>query len=171
MPLCWSSKSMFRRKDAGENSTNYTLDLESSFTSFYKYEKGTDEDLLKILADMRKPEKVSRLTLVPGVIKVSLEKIGSGFVQDLNKKESPDSSHVVITEFPYQSVEPFRQFTHLLYVYPIVLNLTSVTSKIRARNILCRVFLRAEDDIDASRELELKWIRAVTKNEELINSI
>lgn len=154
MPLCWASKSVFRLKSSGESSKIFTIDTETPFTSFYKHEKGTDEDLLKILGDIRKPEKVSKLTLVPGLIKASLQQTTLAFVQDQVKasEEEAGDSPTIITEFPFKSIEPFRKFSHLLYVYPISLNLTPVANKIRARNILCRIFLRSEDDIDASRK-------------------
>jgi hypothetical protein len=157
MPLCWSYRCLFRKGGSTgsglESPTDPIFDAESPFSSFYKHEKCWDEELLKILSEIRKPERVSKLTLVPGLIKATFERSRPSLLDELIDKPSiAETTLAVITEFPSQSVETFSRFSHLLYVYPITLNLNPVASKIRARNILCRVFLRAEDDIDASRK-------------------
>ena len=152
MPLCWSARSLFRRcTTSSADSSEYFLDTESSFSPFYKHEKSWDEELIKILAEIRKPEKVSKLTLVPGVLKVTIEPADAGERGAEHGNGFRRHSDTII-EFPHHSSENFNRFAHHLYVYPIQLNLNAVGGKIRARNILCRVFLRSEDDIDASRK-------------------
>ena len=157
MPLCWSYRCLYRKGGSTgsglEASTDLIFDAESPFSPFYKRDKWSDEKLLKILSDIRKPERISKLTLVLGQIKATLELSRPSVLDELIDKPSiAKTALAVITEFPSQSIETFSRFSHLLYVYPISLNLNPVASKIRARNILCRVFLRAEDDIDASRK-------------------
>ncbi|XP_035712502.1 dedicator of cytokinesis protein 9 isoform X5 [Folsomia candida] len=148
MALCWSSRCLFKKSGSiASEGTGYILDAESSFTPFYKYEKYTEEELLKTLADIKKPEKVAKLTIVPGVVKIHVEPTGP---HELAVKADEKSSPLSIIEFPINSSDNFSRFVHLLYVYPISLSLSAVTGKIRARNIMCRVFLRAEDDIEAS---------------------
>ena len=58
------------RDDCGD------LDLRGEFTSMYRQEsnKLSNEDLLKQLQDIkRNPEKLSKLTEIPGTLKVSIE--------------------------------------------------------------------------------------------------
>lgn len=112
--------------------------------------------MLKLLADMKKPEKVSKLSVVPGAVKITVESATTTALMKpdvmtvIETKEISSLPNVI--EFPINSCDNFAKFVHLLYVYPISLNLNSVAGKIRARNILCRVFLRTEDDIEASRK-------------------
>lgn len=153
MPLCWSCRCLFRK--ASPSSTEYILDPETNFSPFYKHEKSTEEDILKLLADMKKPEKVSKLSVVPGAVKITVDSSTSTLLKQdvmtvIETKEI--SSLPTVIEFPINSIDNFKKFVHLLYVYPISLNLNAVAGKIRARNILCRVFLRTEDDIEASRK-------------------
>ena len=157
MPLCWAARSLFRKcPTIGADSVEYLLDTESSFSPFYKHEKSWDEELIKILAEIKKPEKVSKLTLVPGVLKVTIEPADAGDrgaeLGDAEEGKGVRRHSGAIIEFPHHSSENFNRFAHHLYVYPIQLNLNALGGKIRARNILCRVFLRSEDDIDASRK-------------------
>ncbi|CAG7817944.1 unnamed protein product [Allacma fusca] len=150
MPLCWSARSLFRKSSGSStDATEFILDTESSFSPFYKHEKSWDEELIKILAEIKKPEKVSKLTLVPGILKVSVESVSSGQLAELHESKCAAKTNAII-EFPYHSSENFNRFVHHLYVYPVQLNLNALGGKVRARNILCRVFLRSEDDIDAS---------------------
>lgn len=149
MPLAWSTRCLFKKSGSiASGGTGYTLDSDSVFTPFYKYEKYTEEDLLKTLSDIRKPEKVAKLTVIPGAAKVGLSPMKPDEIATVENKESTSS---FIIEFPINSNDNFSRFLHLLYVYPVGLNLNALTG-IRARNILCRVFLRAEDDIEASRK-------------------
>ncbi|CAL8071025.1 unnamed protein product [Orchesella dallaii] len=146
MPLCWSCRCLFKKSLNG--TSEYVLDPETHFSPFYKHEKSAEEEILKILADMKKPEKASKLTAVPGAVKVVVESMKPEVMAVIETKENCSLPNVI--EFPINSCDNFSKFVHLLYVYPISLNLNHVAGKIRARNILCRVFLRTEDDIEAS---------------------
>jgi hypothetical protein len=154
MPLCWSARCLFKKSGSiAAEGSGFILDSESTFTPFYKYEKYTEEELFKTLSEMKKPEKVAKLSPVPGTLKVHVESMKSDELAVAETKENCSSSFII--EFPINSCDNFGRFIHLLYVYPLSLNLNAVAGKIRARNILCRVFLRAEDDIEASRKFLL----------------
>lgn len=51
------------------------LDTTPEFPAIYRQEpnKMSDEDLLKILSDFRKPEKLSKLTVIPGWLSISIQ--------------------------------------------------------------------------------------------------
>lgn len=53
------------------------LDTGPDFPAIYRQEPGrmSDEDLLKVLSDYRKPEKLSKLTLIPGWIKINIQSL------------------------------------------------------------------------------------------------
>lgn len=70
MPFAWAARPLFRL---------YSSDLDTSieFPAVYRQEanKLRDEELLKLLADYRKPDKFSKLTVIPGWLKISIEPI------------------------------------------------------------------------------------------------
>ena len=51
------------------------LDTTPEFPAIYRQEpnKMSDEDLLKILSDYRKPEKLAKLTVIPGWLSVQIQ--------------------------------------------------------------------------------------------------
>lgn len=70
MPFIWTAKKLFRLY-------SNELDNESEFLALYKQDcnKLKDEEILKILSDFRKPEKMSKIPTIPGSIKVTLQEI------------------------------------------------------------------------------------------------
>lgn len=55
--------------------TNSDIDTGPDFPAIYRQEPGrmSDEDLLKILSEYRKPDKMSKLTTIPGWIKINIQ--------------------------------------------------------------------------------------------------
>lgn len=51
------------------------LDTTPEFPAIYRQEtnKLTDEELLKLLSEYRKPDKFSKFTVIPGSIKIKIE--------------------------------------------------------------------------------------------------
>lgn len=51
------------------------MDTTPEFPGIYRQEpnKMSDDDLLKILSDFRKPEKLAKLTTVPGWLSISIQ--------------------------------------------------------------------------------------------------
>lgn len=68
MPFAWTARPLFRLYSS-------ELDNDNSFPGLFRHDfnKLKDEELLKILSDYRKPEKLSKLTTIPGSIKLSLK--------------------------------------------------------------------------------------------------
>lgn len=68
MPFAWAARPLFRL---------YSSDLDTAiqFPAIYRQEgnKLKDEELLKLLAEYRKPEKFSKLTVIPGILKISID--------------------------------------------------------------------------------------------------
>lgn len=78
MPFAWAAKPLFRL---------YSSDLDTAieFPAIYRQEsnKLKDEELLKLLAEYRKPDKFSKLTVIPGSLKITIESL----------TELPNSKH------------------------------------------------------------------------------
>lgn len=70
MPFAWAARPLFRL---------YSSDLDTSieFPAIYRQEghRLKDDELLKLLADYRKPDKFSKLTVIPGFLKINIEPI------------------------------------------------------------------------------------------------
>lgn len=68
MPFAWAARPLFRL---------YSHDLDTSFDfpAIYRQEGARlkDEELLKLLAEYRKPDKFSKLTVLPGSLKIYIE--------------------------------------------------------------------------------------------------
>lgn len=70
MPFAWAVRPLFRL---------YSSDLDTAieFPAIYRQEvnKLKDEELLKLLSEYRKPDKFSKLTVIPGCLKIITEVI------------------------------------------------------------------------------------------------
>ncbi len=154
MPFAWTARRVFR-DDCGE------LDLRGEFTAMYRQEsnKLSNEDLLKQLQDIkRNPEKLSKLTEIPGTLKVSIEPFSrmlsncltSSLVPTMPWPETPMTPPTLeIEEFvpeKGQLAHPFTTYTNNLYVYPIQLKYDSQKTFTKARNIALCVEFRDSDD-------------------------
>lgn len=68
MPFAWAARPLFRL---------YSSDLDTAieFPAIYRQEANRlkDDELLKLLAEYRKPDKFSKLTVIPGWLKVTIE--------------------------------------------------------------------------------------------------
>lgn len=70
MPFAWAARPLFRL---------YSSDLDTAieFPAIYRQDanKLKDEDILKLLMEYRKPDKFSKLTVIPGFLKIITEPI------------------------------------------------------------------------------------------------
>lgn len=70
MPFAWAARPLFRL---------YSSDLDAAieFPAIYRQDanKLKDEDILKLLTEYRKPDKFSKLTVIPGTLKIMIESI------------------------------------------------------------------------------------------------
>lgn len=72
-PFAWAAKPLFRLYRNELDTENNTFEL----TTIYRQEanKLKDEELLKLLAEYRKPDKLSKLTVIPGYMKLTIEEV------------------------------------------------------------------------------------------------
>ncbi|XP_037912923.1 dedicator of cytokinesis protein 9 isoform X4 [Hermetia illucens] len=156
MPFAWAAKPLFRL---------YSSDLDTSieFPAIYRQEgnKLKDEELLKLLAEYRKPDKFSKLTVIPGWLNVNIEPVSelpnntlTTSLAPLKPFPTPPANEPTfeIAEFvgnTERDVHPFTTFINHLYIYPLNLAFDSQKLFSRARNITVIVELKESDSEDS----------------------
>lgn len=159
MPFAWAARPLFRL---------YSNDLDTSieFPAIYRQEanKLKDEELLKFLAEYRKPDKFSKLTVIPGWLKISIEPITelpnnclTTTLMPLKQFPIPPVAEPTfeIAEFSGTSerdVHPYTTFINHLYIYPLTLNFDSQKLFSRARNIAILIELK-DSDADGAKPI------------------
>ncbi|XP_050675433.1 dedicator of cytokinesis protein 9-like [Leptidea sinapis] len=152
MPFAWAAKPLFRL---------YSNDLDATpeFPAIYRQEpnKMSDEDLLKILSDYRKPEKLAKLSVIPGWLSVNIQSATEPIPNCMT------SSYAALKPFPLpptmpltlelatfnlEPEQPYAAYVHHLYVRPLTVNLESQKVFVRARNIACTIELKDSDTGD-----------------------
>ncbi|KAL3207344.1 hypothetical protein MRX96_039707 [Rhipicephalus microplus] len=127
MPFAWAAKPLFSRHSS-------ELDKFMEFGQIYRQDsaKLSEEDTLKFLCDLKRPEKVKHFTVIPGHIKVSLRLLR----HDETVDNSLTTSLVPVVPFPMPP-KPREGPT---------LEVQHQKAFAKARNISCCVELRDRDD-------------------------
>uniref|UniRef100_A0A3B4ZQC4 Dedicator of cytokinesis 11 n=1 Tax=Stegastes partitus TaxID=144197 RepID=A0A3B4ZQC4_9TELE len=126
MPFAWAAKQVF--KDA-----QGSLDMDGKFSPLYRQDssKISTDDIIKLLADIRKPEK-SKLQTIPGQLNVTIECVPPDFSNTVTSSYVPvkpfedgcDRVSVEIEEFLPEEAKynyPFTSYKNQLYIYPLQL--------------------------------------------------
>ncbi|KAF5283763.1 hypothetical protein FQA39_LY17201 [Lamprigera yunnana] len=160
MPFAWAAKPLFRLYSS-------ELDTYPEFPTIFRQEgnKLSDEELLKFLVEFRKPDKMSKLTVIPGSLKIKISPLSDIPENSLTTSLSPlkhfpipptNEPTIEIAEFEGTSerdVHPYSTFVNHLYVYPQCLIFDTQKVFTRARNIACVVELR-DSDQEGSKGLQ-----------------
>ncbi|KAJ7319838.1 hypothetical protein JRQ81_019349 [Phrynocephalus forsythii] len=156
MPFAWAARTLF--KDASG-----TLDKNARFSALYKQDsnKLSNEDILKLLADFRKPEKMAKLPVILGNLDITIDNVSPdipNFVSSsyIPMKQFENSTKAVVTfeveEFVPcipKHTQPFTIYNNHLYVYPKHLKYDSQKSFAKARNIAVCIEFKDSDDEDS----------------------
>ncbi|XP_077350111.1 dedicator of cytokinesis protein 11 isoform X1 [Lithobates pipiens] len=154
MPFAWAARPVFK-------DTQGTLDIEGKFSPLYKQDssKLSIDDLLKLLAEFRKPEK-TKLQVIPGHLDVSIDRVPLDFsncvtssyipVRPYNKEDQRVAVEVEefvpeVTKYCY----PFTTYRNHFYVYPLLLKYDNQKTFAKARNIAVMIECRDLDEPDA----------------------
>ncbi|KAM8821681.1 dedicator of cytokinesis protein 9 isoform 4-T4 [Eudromia elegans] len=162
MPFAWAARTLF--KDASG-----TLDKNARFSPLFRQDsnKLSNEDMLKLLADFRKPEKMAKLPVILGNLDVTIDNMSPDFSNYVNSsyipmKQFENSTKAQITfeieEFVPcipKHTQPFTIYNNHLYVYPKYLKYDSQKSFAKARNIAVCIEFKDSDEEDS---LPLKCI-------------
>ncbi|XP_045326933.1 dedicator of cytokinesis protein 11 isoform X5 [Leopardus geoffroyi] len=154
MPFAWAARPIFK-------DTQGSLDLDGRFSPLYKQDssKLSNEDILKLLSEYKKPEK-TKLQIIPGQLNVTVECvpvdlsncITSSYVPLKPFEKNCQNITVEVEEFVPEMTKycyPFTVYKNHLYVYPLQLKYDSQKTFAKARNIAVCVQFRDSDESDA----------------------
>ncbi|EPY73001.1 dedicator of cytokinesis protein 9, partial [Camelus ferus] len=169
MPFAWAARTLF--KDASGN-----LDKNARFSALYKQDsnKLSNEDMLKLLADFRKPEKMAKLPVILGNLDITIDNVSSDLPNYVNSSYIPMKQFETCTKTPVtfeveefvpcipKHTQPYTIYNNHLYVYPKYLKYDSQKSFAKARNIAICIEFKDSDEED-SQPLkhygpEIKWV-------------
>ncbi|KAM6909379.1 dedicator of cytokinesis protein 11 isoform 2-T2 [Xenentodon cancila] len=155
MPFAWAAKQVF--KDA-----QGSLDMDGKFSPLYRHDSSriSTDDLIKLLADIRKPEK-SKLQTIPGQLNVTIECVPPDFSNTVTSSYIPvkpfedgcERVSVEIEEFLPEEAKynyPFTTYKNQLYVYPLQLKYDNQKTFTKARNIAVCIQFRDSDEEGAA---------------------
>ncbi|TRY81520.1 hypothetical protein DNTS_003860 [Danionella cerebrum] len=157
MPFAWAARPVF--KDASG-----ILDKSARFSPLYRQDsnKLSEEDLFKLLADFRKPEKMAKLPVILGNLDVTIDNVPPDVANCVTPSyipvrpfESSGLSEGVLLEVEEfvpciaKCSQPFTTYNNHLYVYPKHLKFDSQKAFTKARNIAVCVEFRESDEEDA----------------------
>uniref|UniRef100_A0A8C4ISB3 Dedicator of cytokinesis 11 n=1 Tax=Dicentrarchus labrax TaxID=13489 RepID=A0A8C4ISB3_DICLA len=155
MPFAWAAKQVF--KDA-----QGSLDMDGKFSPLYRQDssKISTDDIIKLLADIRKPEK-SKLQTIPGQLNVTIECVPPDFSNTVTSSYIPvkpfedgcERVSVEVEEFLPEEAKynyPFTTYKNQLYIYPLQLKYDNQKTFTKARNIAVCIQFRDSDDESAA---------------------
>uniref|UniRef100_A0A3P8X9L1 Dedicator of cytokinesis 9b n=1 Tax=Esox lucius TaxID=8010 RepID=A0A3P8X9L1_ESOLU len=152
MPFAWAARPVF--KDASG-----MLDKASGFLAIYRQDSGklSDNDMLKLLTDFRKPEKMAKLPVILGNLDITIDNVAPDLTIRPFEGTEP-SALLEVEEFVpciAKCSQPFTIYKNHLYVYPRHLKYDGQKAFAKARNIaVCLEF----KDSDAEDSQPLKCI-------------
>ncbi|XP_075797269.1 dedicator of cytokinesis protein 11 isoform X2 [Pelodiscus sinensis] len=154
MPFAWAARPVFKDSQGA-------LDHNGKFSPLYKQDSGklSSEDLLKLLAEYKKPEK-TKLQVIPGHLNVTIEGIPLEFSNCVTASYIPikpferdqETVAVEVEEFVPEVAKycyPFTIYNNHLYVYPLHLKYDSQKTFAKARNIAVCMEFKDSDEADA----------------------
>uniref|UniRef100_A0A8B9RVE6 Dedicator of cytokinesis 10 n=2 Tax=Accipiter nisus TaxID=211598 RepID=A0A8B9RVE6_9AVES len=153
MPFAWSVRPVFK-----DNQGN--VDRDSRFSPLFRQEsnKISMEDLIKLIAEYRRAEKISKIQTIPGCLEIAVDCVPlehpncvtSSFIpikpfNDI-KEHQPT---VEVEEFVQESTKysrPYRVYKNQIYIYPKHLKYDSQKYFSKARNITVCIEFKSSDE-------------------------
>uniref|UniRef100_A0A8C5I843 Dedicator of cytokinesis 9 n=1 Tax=Gouania willdenowi TaxID=441366 RepID=A0A8C5I843_GOUWI len=162
MPFAWAARPLF--KDASG-----TLDKSARFSALYRQDsnKLSNDDMLKLLADFRKPEKMAKLPVILGNLDVTIDNVAPDLSSNLSS-DCVTSSYIPVKQFNVSErtniffeveefvpciakcSQPFTIYNNHLYVYPKHLKYDNQKSFAKARNIAVCIEFKDSDEEDSA---------------------
>ncbi|XP_030128417.4 dedicator of cytokinesis protein 11 isoform X2 [Taeniopygia guttata] len=154
MPFGWAARPVFKDSQG-------TLDADGKFSPLYKQDSGklSNEDMLKLLAEYKKPEK-TKLQVIPAQLNIIIKDIPLEFTNCFTASYIPikpfekgcEDIAVEVEELVPEVAKycyPFTVYKNHLYVYPLHLKYENQKVFAKARNIAVCVEFRDSDEADA----------------------
>ncbi|XP_039343161.1 dedicator of cytokinesis protein 10 isoform X11 [Mauremys reevesii] len=153
MPFAWSVRPVFK-----DNQGN--VDRDSRFSPLFRQEssKISTEDLIKLIAEYRRAEKISKIQTIPGNLDIAVNCfplehpncVTSSFIPMkpfYNTEEHQPT--VEVEEFVQESTKysrPYRVYKNQIYIYPKHLKYDSQKCFSKARNITVCIEVKSSDE-------------------------
>ncbi|KAF2356439.1 Dedicator of cytokinesis C/D N-terminal [Trinorchestia longiramus] len=151
MPLGWSARQLF--------TPDGKLDPNTDFSPIYKFDekKTSESEMIKLLTELKKADKLSKFTVIPGSLSIKLSLMEVTTPNSLTPSLEPvvpfpnPPTHeptFEVQEFPsdlLEDAQPSASYVNHLYVYPRHLNYENQKIFGRARNLVCLIELRDSD--------------------------
>ncbi|XP_031979616.1 dedicator of cytokinesis protein 11 isoform X2 [Corvus moneduloides] len=154
MPFGWAARPVFKDSQG-------TLDANGKFSPLYKQDSGklSNEDMLKLLAEYKKPEK-TKLQVIPAQLNIVIKDIPLDFTNCFTASFIPikpfgkgcEDIAVEVEELVPEVAKycyPFTVYKNHLYVYPLHLKYENQKVFAKARNIAVCLEFRDSDEVDA----------------------
>uniref|UniRef100_F7DG76 Dedicator of cytokinesis 10 n=1 Tax=Ornithorhynchus anatinus TaxID=9258 RepID=F7DG76_ORNAN len=156
MPFAWAVRSVFK-----DNQGN--IDRDSRFSSLYRQESSriSTEDLIKLISDYRRVDKLSKTQTIPGSLDIGVDSVPldhpncvtSSFIpiKPFNVMEQ-HAPTVEVEEFVHDLTKysrPYRAYKNQIYIYPKHLKYDSQKCFSKARNITVCIEFRNSDEVGA----------------------
>ncbi|NXH90559.1 DOC11 protein, partial [Edolisoma coerulescens] len=154
MPFGWAARPVFKDSQG-------TLDANGKFSPLYKQDSGklSNEDMLKLLAEYKKPER-TKLQVIPAQLNIVIKDIPLDFTNCFTASYIPikpfgkgcEDIAVEVEELVPEVAKycyPFTVYKNHLYVYPLHLKYENQKVFAKARNIAVCVEFRDSDEADA----------------------
>ncbi|XP_053565996.1 LOW QUALITY PROTEIN: dedicator of cytokinesis protein 10 [Bombina bombina] len=153
MPFAWSVRPIFK-------DNNGTIDRESRFSPLFRQEsnKISTEDLIKLLSEYRRAERISKIQTIPGNLEISVDNVPMEHPNCLTSSLIPlkpfgelekHSITLEVEEFVQASTKyvlPYRTYKNQIYIYPKHLKYDSQKSFNKARNIMVCIEFKNSDE-------------------------
>ncbi|NXB16751.1 DOC11 protein, partial [Rhagologus leucostigma] len=154
MPFGWAARPVFKDSQG-------TLDANGKFSPLYKQDSGklSNEDMLRLLAEYKKPEK-PKLQVIPAQLNIVIKDIPLDFTNCFTASYIPikpfgrdcEDIAVEVEELVPEVAKycyPFTVYKNHLYVYPLHLKYENQKVFAKARNIAVCLEFRDSDEADA----------------------
>ncbi|XP_072556419.1 dedicator of cytokinesis protein 9-like isoform X23 [Paramormyrops kingsleyae] len=156
MPFAWAARPLFKDSSG-------TLDRVSRFSPIYRQDSGklSNEDMLKLLADFRKPEKMAKLPVILGNLDITIDGVALDMTNCVTSSYIPvkqfDNNRIAEVFFEVEEFvpcipkcsQPFTVYNNHLYVYPRYLKYDGQKAFAKARNITVCVEFKDSDEEEA----------------------
>uniref|UniRef100_A0A8C5MXC6 Dedicator of cytokinesis 10 n=1 Tax=Leptobrachium leishanense TaxID=445787 RepID=A0A8C5MXC6_9ANUR len=160
MPFAWSMRPVFK-----DNCGN--IDRESRFSPLFRQDGNriATEDLIKLVSEYRRAEKISKIQIIPGSLEISVDIVPMEHPNCLTSSLIPlkpfgdiekHSPTVEVEEFLHPSTkfsQPYRSYKNQMYLYPKHLKYDSQKCFNKARNIMVCIEFKNSDE-EGSRPLK-----------------
>nr|XP_033814570.1 dedicator of cytokinesis protein 10 isoform X3 [Geotrypetes seraphini] len=153
MPFAWSVRPVFKDNHG-------TIDRDSRFSPLFRQEsnKISTEDLLKLVAEYRRAEKISKVQTIPGNLDVVVDCVPLEYSNCVTSSFIPikpfsetqkQSTTIEVEEFVEASSKychPYTVYKNQMYLYPKHLKYDSQKCFHKARNIMVCIEFRSSDE-------------------------